>query len=302
MSKIIECLKLMPQVSNQFELARALDINWLALLELIGKINQIESGLINNSSGRGFFLTRKLDWVYEDKVIHQLVKLDQTGYSIKVVDETNSTNTYILNNIGVLNNKTVVSAEFQSSGRGRNDKIWTSKIATDLTVSFLYMFEPEFNYELLPLVVAVCLNRLLKQYRMPNLIKWPNDIYLKDNSKIAGILLESGIRENKRFVVMGIGLDNPLNINRCELLVNLINHMDHVINEYSAFGFAMFRQEWLDNCLHYNKMVNLSKNGHLIDRGINIDLTSDGNLVIKSKNEKKEYHGSNISLSIEGIK
>ncbi len=297
MSKIIQCLKLIPKAKNQFELARLLDINWLELLELIGKINQMENGLINNASADGVLLTRHLDWMIDAKVIKNLAKLEVCNYTVKILDEINSTNTYILNNIGALDNKTVISAELQVGGRGRNNKIWLSKIATDLTVSFLYLFPLEFNYELLPLVVAVCINRLLKQYRIPNLIKWPNDIYSKDSGKIAGILLESGIRDNKRFVVVGIGIDNIRDLDRALLLSSLIYHMEHVITEYSIFGFAMFRQEWLDNCLHYNKKVNLYKSGNLLDSGINIDLTSSGDLVLKSKNQIKEYNGNNISLT-----
>ena len=298
MSKIIQCLRLIPKAKNQFELVKLLGINWLELLELIGKINQIESGLINNSSADGIILTRTLDWITDTKVIKNLAKLEECSYTVKILDEINSTNTYILNNIEGLDNKTVISAELQAGGKGRNNKTWLSKIATDLTVSFLYLFPLEFNYELLPLVVAVCINRLLKQYRIPNLIKWPNDIYSKDSGKIAGILLESGIRDNKRFVVVGIGLDNILNLDRALFLSSLIYHMDHVIIEYSVFGFAMFRQEWLDNCMHYNKNVSLYKSGDLLDSGINIGLTSAGDLVIKSKNQIKEYNGNSISLTI----
>ena len=297
MHKVIQCLKLIPKANNQFDLLSLMNVNWLELLELIGKINQIEDGLINNSSAKGISLTRQLDWIIEDKLSQNIAKLQQTEYNIKILDETSSTNTYILNNIENLDNKSVVSTEYQSGGRGRNNKVWVSKVATDLTVSFLYKFSLDFNYELLPLVVAIAINRLLKQYRMTNFIKWPNDIYLKDNTKVAGILLESGIRGDKRFVVIGIGLDNPLFIDRALLLANLINQMEHVINEYMAFGFAMFRREWLDNCIHYNKTVYLYKNGELLDSGINTDLTETGDLVIKTETGIKEYNGSNISLS-----
>ena len=301
MSKIIQCLKLMSKTTNQFELAKSLGLNWLMMLELIGKINLIEPKLINTNSVNGFFLTRKLDWIDETKITKNLKRLEQTIYTIKVLPETVSTNTYMLNNISNLVDKTAVITEFQSHGRGRGDKRWVSKIATDITVSLLYFFEPDFNYELLPLIVAISINRLLKQYRLQNYIKWPNDIHLKDKSKIAGILLESGIRDQKRFVVMGIGLDNPMHFDRSELLCNLINHMDHVVKEFRAFGFAMFRREWLDNCLHYNQKVDLYQNGKLIDSGINVDLTEDGQLVIMSKNQRNQYRSSNISLRLSGM-
>ncbi len=302
MSKIVQCLKLMSKTTNQFDLAKKLEIDWLKMLELIGKINQIEPGLINTSSGSGFFLTHKLDWINATDVLKNLAAKQLSSYTVKILPETISTNTYVLNNIGKLQDRTVVTTEFQSQGRGRGDKQWISKIATDLTVSLLYFFEHDFDYQLLPLVAAVGINRLLKQYRLQNFIKWPNDIHLMDKSKIAGILLESGIRDKKRFVVIGIGLDNLLRVDRSELLCNLINHMDHVVKEYSVFGFAMFRREWLDNCLHYNEAVNLYQNGQLIDSGINIDLTEDGQLVIKSKNQEKQYVSNNISLRVDGMK
>ena len=97
MSKIIQCLRLIPKAKNQFELVKLLGINWLELLELIGKINQIESGLINNSSADGIILTRTLDWITDTKVIKNLAKLEECSYTVKILDEINSTNTYILN-------------------------------------------------------------------------------------------------------------------------------------------------------------------------------------------------------------
>lgn len=302
MSKIIDCLKLMNQTTNQFDLAKKLNISWLQMLELIGKINSIEPELVDNRSGNSLLLTRKLNWIDSEKVTKNLIKLQLSGYIVKILPEIESTNSYVLNHINNLQDKTIVAAEYQSQGRGRSNKVWVSKIATDITVSILYFFDLEFSYELLPLITAISINRLLKQYRQQNFIKWPNDIYLSDNTKVSGILLDSGIRGGKRFVVVGIGLDNVYGLDRSELLSNLVNHMDHVLKEYSAFGFAMFRQEWLDNCMHFNKKVTLYKDGQIIDSGINVDLTLDGQLVVESNGNKNQYISSSVGLRIDGMK
>ena len=298
MAKLINCLKLIDEINNQIDLAKQLSINYLQMLELIGKINQVEHGLINTSSGNGFFLTRKLDWLDED-IINKNLK---NGYTIKILPELASTNSYILNNLNILANKTAITTEFQYQGRGRGNKAWTSKIATDIIVSLLYLFELDFNYELLPFVIAIAINRLLKKYNHQNYIKWPNDIYLSDSTKISGMLLESGVRDRKRFVVIGIGLDHCLStVNRSELVADLINHVEQVLKEYSISEFDVFRQEWLDNCLHHNKKVNLYRNNKLIDSGINIDLTFDGKLVLQSKHGINEYISSNISLRVDDV-
>lgn len=302
MSKVIQCLKLMADTTNQVELSKNLEINWIEMLELISKINQIEDKLINTNTGDGVFLRRNLDWLDPIVIAKNLKASGQNQYNVKILPEVNSTNSYVLQNISNLPDKTAVTTEFQTQGRGRGDNKWLSKIATDITVSFLYFFDTEFNFELLPLIAAIAVNRVLKQFRLKNLIKWPNDIFFADETKAAGVLVESGVRNGKRFVVIGIGLNNPTKIERNLLLSSLINHMDHVLGEYNAFGFAMFRQEWLDNCIHINKVVYLYQNGKMIDKGVNVDLTLLGELLIQSKDKCNKYISSNVSLRFNEVK
>ncbi len=297
MSKIIECLKLMPEICSNTELANKMGLNWLGMLELLGKINQIEPDLVNITSSR-LALIRELDWFDQTLISKYLSTFDQSKYIIKIIPEINSTSTFILNNLNVLSDKTIVTTELQLQGRGRGDNLWTSRLATDVAASILYFFPNDFEFELLPLITAVGLCRLLKQFGIRSYIKWPNDIYLQDKGKIAGILLESGIRDGRRFVVLGIGLNNIFEIKRNLLLSSLVNHMDHVIQEYKAFGFAMFRQEWLDNCIHLHKKVNIYQNDKLINSGLNIDLTYDGQLVIKNQEKISKYINGNVSLRL----
>lgn len=311
MFSLIRCLKLLSGgCVSSVKLAEYMGFNWLRILELIAKVNSIESGLIKTGLNGSFCLTRVIDWLNPVEVLDELGAHSLDGYTLKLLPEVDSTNTYVFCNITNLPNRTVVVAELQSSGRGRGDKYWISKIALDLTVSFLYFFPLHFSCELLPLIAAVAVNRLLKQYRVTNYIKWPNDIYLANSSnvesaqfrgKIAGILLQSGIYDEQRFVIIGIGINNLFGLHRNKLLASLIAHMEHVMQEYSVFGFAMLRQEWLDNCLHHNKSVKLYQEQKLITSGLNTDLTVDGKLVIKNKNGEYEYISGSLSLLIDNM-
>ena len=296
MNKMISCLRLLEFKSNIFQIAKELDCSWLNVLEYIGMLNYIESNLISTSSSTGYYVTRRLDWIDENKLNRKLAVLNLNNYIVKVLASTSSTNNYILNNLEILTNKSVVISEHQSDGRGRGNKKWYSRIAADLTLSFLYFIDLEINYEILPMVIAVGINRLLKGYKIKSYIKWPNDIYTKPNEKIGGILIESGKKDGKRYVVIGIGLDNKDALNRSELVANLIFYIDQVINEYLTTGFIKIRRDWLDNCIHYKKKVSIYKGDQLIENGINTDLNEKGDLVVKSKDKLNYYVNGAFSL------
>ncbi|MCC2625867.1 MAG: biotin--[acetyl-CoA-carboxylase] ligase [Burkholderiales bacterium] len=236
-----------------------------------------------------------------DLIEQKLAQLGQKDYKVVIFEELDSTNTYALNNLAQFANNSVIVCENQSAGTGRNGKIWSSRPYVDLSVSFIHKFTLDFNYELLPLVIAVAVNRLFKQLRVSAKIKWPNDIWLPDNTKVAGILLSAKIQTNCRYIVAGIGLNNIHDWERNQFLADLIMHVEQVLSEYKIFGFATIRREWLDNCIHYHKKISLYQNNKLLDIGIHIDLASDGKIVLKSENTGSisKYNGSAISLIVE---
>lgn len=230
-----------------------------------------------------------------------LLKSKLDNYNVVIHEELASTNTYALNNIKQLSNNSVIVCENQTAGIGRNGKTWSSKAYIDVIASFVHTFTLDFEYELLPLVIAVAINRLFKHLRVTTKVKWPNDIWLPDKTKIVGILQSAKIHANERYIITGVGLNNIQNWERNDLLVNLIKQVNNVLSEYKIFGFAIFRQEWLDNCIHYKKRISLYRGDDLLDSGIHIDLTIDGKIMIKDQNNGmvRGYSGSTISLIIE---
>ncbi len=137
------------------------------------------------------------------------------SYHIIHFDEIDSTNSYLKNSYKLLDNFTFVTADYQSGGKGRNDRVWTSNKGENLMFSLLIKDKPLLKkYSALSIVSAVEIATLLESYGVKNVsIKWPNDVYVNDK-KICGILLEGQILE---YLVIGVGL----NVNQKQFPNNL---------------------------------------------------------------------------------
>ena len=118
-----------------------------------------------------------------------------------------STNTYLKNHFLELQNFSIVRANYQTSGHGRQDRSWVSEKGKNLLFSILIKDENIVkNGGFLSLVAAISLCEVIEK-SFPNIskpmIKWPNDIYINDK-KVCGILLESNLPE---YIVIGVGLN-----------------------------------------------------------------------------------------------
>jgi BirA family biotin operon repressor/biotin-[acetyl-CoA-carboxylase] ligase len=96
---------------------------------------------------------------------------------------------------------TLVTAEEQSAGRGRQGRTWTAPPGTAVLMS-LVIREPD---PLLPLAAAIAVCEACESLAPVECgIKWPNDVWI-DERKVAGILVEGRPREG--WAVLGIGLN-----------------------------------------------------------------------------------------------
>jgi BirA family biotin operon repressor/biotin-[acetyl-CoA-carboxylase] ligase len=100
---------------------------------------------------------------------------------------------------------TVVTADEQTAGRGRQGRTWTAPPGSALLYSaVLRPLEP--RHSVLPLAVALAVCETAERLR-PGIecqVKWPNDIHL-DGRKLAGILIEA--RPQDGWAVLGVGLN-----------------------------------------------------------------------------------------------
>ena len=92
---------------------------------------------------------------------------------------------------------TLVTADEQSAGRGRQGRTWTSAPGEALLLSLVLRSVDE----LLPLRAAVA---VAESIPLPAQIKWPNDVWI-DRRKVSGILVEG--RPQEGWAVLGIGVN-----------------------------------------------------------------------------------------------
>ena len=107
----------------------------------------------------------------------------------------------------------MIIAENQSHGRGQYGKKWLS-FKGNLFVSFFYSLE-NLNLTLSQITKLNCLlvkKMISKYYKKKITYKKPNDLLIK-GKKISGILQETINKNNKKSLIVGIGLNlvkNPI--------------------------------------------------------------------------------------------
>ena len=180
-----------------------------------------------------------------------------------------STNSYLL----AIDNTCPIQicvAKYQTKGRGQYNRVWYAQNNYSILFSLRYKFAfiPPSN---LSLAVGICIAQTLENYGVDNIgLKWPNDIYYK-NQKLAGILIENQVIDNNFFSIIGIGInaipfDNTCNyaflsdiLNKrvdfneivAKIMVNLLKTCSNFLNK----DFKIFKKQWQKYDIQINKKV-----------------------------------------------
>ena len=120
------------------------------------------------------------------------------------LSEVDSTNRYAMNNFDALADGTLVAAEFQTAGKGRQDRTWISPPQENIYASFVMknIAPPVSNAS----IIASLGTLQMLRNTAPGVkfwIKWPNDICC-GLKKIAGILCESRLSSG---IIAGLGVN-----------------------------------------------------------------------------------------------
>ena len=108
-------------------------------------------------------------------------------YHLLHFKEIDSTNSYLKNTYRLLDNFTFVSTDYQSKGKGREDRVWQSESGENLMFSFLIKNEELIKKStILSILTAVEVAKEIEKYgtNQPS-IKWPNDVLVNDK-KVCG--------------------------------------------------------------------------------------------------------------------
>jgi len=96
----------------------------------------------------------------------------------------------------------LVTADFQTRGRGQRGHQWQAEADQSALMSFVYRLTPASDAGQLGLVTALAASEALGSLGFSPQIKWPNDILI-DGKKVGGILVEVAAGA----AVLGIGIN-----------------------------------------------------------------------------------------------
>ena len=130
---------------------------------------------------------------------------------------------------------TMIVAEVQTKGRGTMGKKWISQKGNLFISIFFEMNQKKINFKHFASLNAFLLkNALSKQFSKKINIKWPNDL-MYNQKKICGILQEVVNYKDKRFLVVGIGVNtNQDPKNKGFLSTSLKKIMNKNIDNYKV--------------------------------------------------------------------
>jgi BirA family biotin operon repressor/biotin-[acetyl-CoA-carboxylase] ligase len=100
----------------------------------------------------------------------------------------------------------MIIAGEQFAGRGRNDRSWSSPPGKGIYATTM-LTRPARELALIPLAMAnIVASYLRETFAIDARIKWPNDV-LVGQKKIAGILIEARVQDDRVFLLIGTGIN-----------------------------------------------------------------------------------------------
>lgn len=187
---------------------------------------------------------------------------------------------------------TVISADEQTRGRGRQNRDWVSDKGNLYTTFVLDVSAFPEKASQVSFVTALAVSSGIQPFLKPEVnvgLKWPNDVLINDR-KVAGILLElvHCAKTNTHWLLVGIGVNicfAPSNVKWPATFLNKNTKdylsrntvLDSILNSFYKYydlweneGFEIIRANWLDFWVHRDKEMSVqlgreSVKGHLID-------------------------------------
>ena len=198
---------------------------------------------------------------------------------------------------------TVVTADKQTQGRGRNNKVWESPHGN---VSFSFGFTSSKLIHGLSVKTGLTAAKTIsKTLDKPVQLKWPNDLIFQ-SKKIGGILVEAENVGKKFIIVIGIGINfsikakenhwGDLNIDSYELKERFISNLiQNLVADIIDDPNDNWHHEWNEFCMHLNQEVALENNETYIFRGVN----NLGEMIGKKGSQTFEI--SESSIKVKGL-
>jgi BirA family biotin operon repressor/biotin-[acetyl-CoA-carboxylase] ligase len=304
-----EILRLLKHRSPGFlsgeEISRRLEVTRAAIWKRVRHLRALGYE-IEASTRTGYRLIRSPDLLTPSEV-RPLLRTKWMGRSIHHFHSMDSTNSmaYQLALQGAEEGEIVV-AESQKKGRGRLGRKWFSPPLTNLYLSIILRPEiPPQQASLMTLMAAVATAGAIHKFSgLQPMIKWPNDILLK-NRKVAGLLNEIHSEMDRiHFVVLGIGVNLNMDekmfskeirslatslkremgqsVSRKAFLQTLLEELEIWYETFLKEGAPPILQAWRDKAQIHGRPVKVTSFGEILS-GTAIDVDNDGALILETK-------------------
>ena len=130
---------------------------------------------------------------------------------------------------------TLITTEKQTQGRGRMGKKWISKKGNLFFTIFFDASKKKIDFKKFAVLNAYLLKSILiKKFSNKIKIKWPNDL-LYEGKKICGILQETVTNAEKKFLIVGIGINTNLDPKNSSFSSTSLKH---ITNKNFSFRFG----------------------------------------------------------------
>ena len=328
-AKFSSILALMSDGENHSgeELGELLGVSRTAVWKQLQKLELLGVPL-ESRRGHGYRIPGGLELLDRDKILSEMGVLPKTLVSsLDIFPEIDSTNRKAMDVAQTDGDKGrgakgyVCLAEYQSGGRGRRGRAWSSPFGQNIYLSLVAEFtQGAAALEGLSLAVGVALVKALERCGARSLqLKWPNDV-LCDNRKLAGILLEmTGDPLGLCRVVVGIGVnikaapvgmaevDQPwinavetgVACSRNQVVSAMLDELMPLMLNFSMTGFPPYREVWESLNAHQDKEVCLESPTEKL-QGVVLGVTDSGALRLLSNGVEEVINGGEISLRSGG--
>ena len=229
---------------------------------------------------------------------------NKVNFEVINLDSVDSTNRYIIDRLGADTGEgLVVTARFQTGGRGRLGRSWNSKPDSSLLVSVL--FEPKLpptQLHVIPSMAAVAMAEAIEEiYPISVGLKWPNDLYVGEK-KLGGILSESKVSSDSIKVVVGLGINLDWTIQELaelhrpataisieiggrssgpkQLLDHFLNRLAlHYVNLKDKNGFVEETSLYRRRCITIGRLISVEMEEDSFE-GVALDIAPTGELLV----------------------
>jgi BirA family biotin operon repressor/biotin-[acetyl-CoA-carboxylase] ligase len=324
LDKIVQLLKShrLEFLSGQ-ELSDALSLSRAAVWKNIKKLKSL-GYKIQSKRNAGYKLISDTNLLLPWEVTYGL-QTEILGRKIYYFDTIDSTQNFALKLASRPHeNGSLVIAEKQTRGRGRQNRKWVSPKG-GIWVSIL--LKPNFQVtqaSLLPMITSLALAiGIEKVLKMKPQLKWPNDVTI-NNKKVAGILVDAAVESNQiDYLAIGVGINfkiEPSEITKhvknennfygvttlvkrkekakaVSLLQGFLFELEQLYNQLMMNNLDEIKSEWekRSSTIKRNVMVS-TPSGQVKGKVIGID--DEGALLISSRGKIQRFLAGDVSYRV----